>query len=285
MTGHGQASVQNDQVRVVAEIKAVNNRFLKTSIYCDLDANHQAKLETLVKKHVNRGSVSLRLKTQTLNASEEFKFNEPVLRSYWLQLSEIAGNSQSINVESLLQLPGVIAENIDEDLNTLVWPLAEQATTEALQSLNEMRSLEGDVMRKDMQANLATISQQLELIKTLAPRVIESYSKRMTERINSLLEDYQVSIQATDVVKEVGVFAEKCDISEETVRLGSHIEQIDTVIKDSGNNGKKLDFLVQEMLRETNTIGSKANDFEIANHVVEIKTAIERIREMVQNVE
>ncbi len=272
MTGHGQASVQNDQVRVVAEIKAVNNRFLKTSIYCDLDANHQAKLESLIKKHVNRGSVSLRLKTHLLNSSEVFRLNGPVLRAYWLQLSEIAGNSQSVNIESLLQLPGVIDDNIDDDLNTTVWPLARQATTEALQRLNEMRSLEGEVMQNDMQANMSTISRQLESIKTLAPRVIESYAKRMTDRINKLLEDYDVSIQATDVVKEVGVFAEKCDISEETVRLGSHIEQFDAVINEVTSNGKKLDFLVQEMLRETNTIGSKANDVDIANHVVEIKT-------------
>jgi uncharacterized protein (TIGR00255 family) len=285
MTGHGQASVQNDQVRVVAEIKTVNNRFLKTSIYCDLDANHQAKLESLIKKHVNRGSISLRLKTHLLNSSEVFRLNGPVLRAYWLQLSEIAGNSQSVNIESLLQLPGVIDDNIDDDLNTTVWPLARQATTEALQRLNEMRSLEGEVMQNDMQANMSTISRQLESIKTLAPRVIESYAKRMTDRINKLLEDYEVSIQATDVVKEVGVFAEKCDISEETVRLGSHIEQFDAVINEDTSNGKKLDFLVQEMLRETNTIGSKANDVDIANHVVEIKTSIERIREMVQNVE
>ena len=285
MTGHGQASVQNDQVRVVAEIKAVNNRFLKTNIHCDLDASHQAKLESLVKAHVNRGSVSLRLKTQMLSSGNVYRLNEPVLRAYWLQLSEIAGSSQSVNVESLLQLPGVVDENIDDEMNATVWPLAEQATSEALQSLNEMRSLEGDVMHKDLQVNLGTIVQQLESIKALAPRVIDSYSKRMTERINKLLEDYEVSIQATDVVKEIGVFAEKCDISEETVRLGSHLEQFEAILNSSESNGKKLDFLVQEMLRETNTIGSKANDFEIANHVVEIKTAIERIREMVQNVE
>lgn len=285
MTGHGQASVQNDQVRVVAEIKAVNNRFLKTSIHCDLDANHQAKLENLVKQHVNRGSVSLRLKTQSLNTADEFKFNESVLRSYWLQLSEIAGSSQSVNVESLLQLPGVIADNVDEGLSESIWPIAEQAVTEALDSLNKMRALEGDVMKRDMQSNLSAIAKYLEQIKSLAPRVVENYSKRMTDRINGLLKEYEVSIQATDVVKEVGVFAEKCDVSEETVRLGSHIEQFDKVINDESNNGKKLDFLVQEMLRETNTIGSKANDVEIANLVVEIKTSIERIREMVQNVE
>lgn len=285
MTGHGQASVQNDQVRVVAEIRAVNNRFLKTNINCDLDAAHQAKLETLIKQNVSRGSVNLRLKTQILGGDDDLRLNEPVIRSYWLQLSEIAGSSQSINIESLLTLPGVVAENARDDLSDIIWPVAEQATNECLSNLNEMRAVEGATMQKDMKANCVIIAKELEAIKTLAPRVIENYSKRMTDRINSLLESYDVTVESTDVIKEVGVFAEKCDISEETVRLGSHIEQFNQIIDATQSNGKKLDFLIQEMLRETNTIGSKANDVEIANHVVEIKTAIERIREMVQNVE
>jgi uncharacterized protein (TIGR00255 family) len=200
-------------------------------------------------------------------------------------LSEVAGSSQTVNVESLLTLPGIIADNVSEDTNAIVWPAAKAAATEALAKLNEMRKLEGEVMRKDMSSNCNIISEQLESIKKLAPRVVESYSKRMTERINGLLKTHDVEIQAADIVKEVGVFAEKCDIAEETVRLGSHIEQFKKIIDAKSSNGKKLDFLVQEMLRETNTIGSKANDVEIANHVVEIKTCIERIREMVQNVE
>lgn len=285
MTGHGQASVQNDQVRVVAELKTVNNRFLKTNINCDLDAAHEAKLETLVKQNIKRGSVNLRLKTQLLGSEQTYQLNDSALRAYWLQLSEIAGSTQAINVESLLVLPGVIADNVPDDLNETIWPAAQQATEEALSQLNEMRKLEGSVMQKDMLSNCEIIARQLEAIKKLAPRVIESYSKRMTDRINGLLESHDVSIQESDVIKEVGVFAEKCDISEETVRLGSHIEQFNQVVNDSQSNGKKLDFLIQEMLRETNTIGSKANDVEIANHVVEIKTCIERIREMVQNVE
>ncbi len=285
MTGHGQSSVQNEQVRVVAEIKAVNNRFLKTNINCDLDAAHEAKLETLIKKNVNRGSINLRVKTHFLGGENLYKLNEAVLKSYWLQLSEVAGSSQTVNVESLLTLPGIIADNVSEDTNAIVWPAAKAAATEALAKLNEMRKLEGEVMRKDMSSNCNIIADQLESIKKLAPRVVENYSKRMTERINGLLKTHDVEIQAADIVKEVGVFAEKCDIAEETVRLGSHIEQFKKIIDAKSSNGKKLDFLVQEMLRETNTIGSKANDVEIANHVVEIKTCIERIREMVQNVE
>lgn len=285
MTGHGQASVQNDDVRVVAEIKTVNNRFLKTSINCDLDAAHQAKLESLIKKHVRRGSVSLRLKTHLLSGESSYRLNDAAIRAYWLQLSEIAGSSQAVNVESLLTLPGVVADSGGEDLSELAWPAAEQATREALEQLDEMRKLEGNVMQTDMLANCETIAQQLSSVKQLAPGVVENYAKRMTDRINQLLDAHDVEVESSDIIKEVGVFAEKCDISEETVRLGSHIDQFNQVVADSPSNGKKLDFLVQEMLRETNTIGSKANDVEIANHVVEIKTCIERIREMVQNVE
>ena len=285
MTGHGQASVQNDQVRVVAEMKTVNNRFLKTNINCDLDADHQAKLEILVKQKIKRGSVNLRVKTQFLDSSNECKLNESAVRAYWLQLSEIAGGSQSVNVESVLHLPGVVDNSIDDSMNEVVWPVAEQAVLEAIEKLNQMRTVEGEVMKKDMLANADLIAERLGVVEQLAPRVIQGYSKRMTDRINSLLQTHDVSIEPTAIIKEVGVFAEKVDISEETVRLGSHVEQFKQIANAKQSDGKKLDFLVQEMLRETNTIGSKANDVEIANNVVEIKTAIERIREMVQNVQ
>ena len=140
-------------------------------------------------------------------------------------------------------------------------------------------------MSKDMLENCQTIDTQLSAIQKLAPRMVDAYVKKMTDRINGMLEKFEVSITASDIVKEVGVFAERCDISEEVVRLGNHVSQFNKVTALPESNGKKLEFLVQEMLRETNTIGSKSNDTDIANHVVEIKTAIERIREMVQNVE
>ena len=184
-----------------------------------------------------------------------------------------------------MHLPGVVDNSIDDSMNEAVWPVAEQAVVEALDKLNQMRTVEGEVMKKDMLANADLIAERLGLVEQLAPRVIEGYSKRMTDRINNLLQTHDVSIEPTAIIKEVGVFAEKVDISEETVRLGSHVEQFKQIANAKQSNGKKLDFLVQEMLRETNTIGSKANDVEIANNVVEIKTAIERIREMVQNVE
>ena len=283
MTGHGQASVEQDQFRVAVEIRTVNNRFLKTSINTDLGAELESRVEQQLKNALRRGSVSVRIKTENLQSTQRARLNSDVIQSYWTQLSEIAGGSQSINVESLLTLPGVIEDTDTTDQEEL-WPVVKKTLEEALQRLVEMRGTEGEAMKVDMVSNVGTIETELASIEKLAPTVSEAYSKRLTDRINKLLEKFEVTVTASDVIKEVGVFADRTDVSEETVRLATHLEQFRLVIQEPAP-GKKLDFLVQEMLRETNTIGSKANNSDIAKHVVEIKTAIERIREMVQNIE
>ena len=283
MTGHGQASVEQDQFRVAVEIRTVNNRFLKTSINTDLGTELESRVEQQLKATLRRGSVSVRIKTENLQSGQRARLNSDVIQSYWTQLSEIAGGSQSINVESLLTLPGVI-EDADTTDDEELWPVVKKTLEEALHSLVEMRGTEGEAMKVDMVSNIGTIETALTSIEKLAPTVSEAYSKRLTDRINKLLEKFEVTVTASDVIKEVGVFADRTDVSEETVRLATHLEQFRLVIQEP-TPGKKLDFLVQEMLRETNTIGSKANNSDIAKHVVEIKTAIERIREMVQNIE
>jgi len=285
MTGHGQAAATNDQAQVTVEIRTVNNRFLKLNVLSDLNANFQSKLESQVKASINRGSVSVRINSLLQKSDQDYSLNKEAISAYWLQLSEIAGASQTVGIESVMNLPGVVNEAGREDRSEIIWPLVQTAVTDALENLSQMRLQEGSAMSKDMLENCQTIETELAAIQKLAPRMVEGYIKRMTDRINGMLEKFDVSISAADIVKEVGVFAERCDISEEVVRLGNHISQFNKVIALPKSNGKKLEFLVQEMLRETNTIGSKSNDSDIANHVVEIKTAIERIREMVQNVE
>jgi uncharacterized protein (TIGR00255 family) len=284
MTGHGQSLVQNSAVRVLAEVRSVNNRFLKTHIHCDLNANRQSQLESLIKRFVNRGSLNLKIKLDRLQKSDNYRLNEDVIRAYWLQLTEIAGSSQHVNVESILVLPGVVQETISDD-DSEIWPAVESAVTQALEKLIEMRALEGAVMKRDMLQNCDEISRSLDEIPTLAARSVDSFAQRMTDRITQLLEKHDITTQPADVIREVGIFAERIDISEEIVRLSSHVEQFRKICELDESSGRKLDFLVQEMLRETNTIGSKANDADIANHVIGVKTAIERIREMVQNVE
>ena len=285
MTGHGQGAAANDQAQVTVEIRTVNNRFLKVNVNSELNAKRQSDLETQVKAAVNRGSVNVRVNSHVQKSSQEYSLNKEAINAYWLQLSEVAGGAQTVNIESVMMLPGVVNEDANEDRSELLWPLVQTAVAEALTHLSQMRVQEGDAMAKDMLDNCQKITSELTSIRELAPRMVDTYTKKMTDRINGMLEKFDVTISPADIIKEVGVFAERCDISEEVVRLSNHIEQFGKVVELPNSNGKKLEFLVQEMLRETNTIGSKSNDSDIANHVVEIKTAIERIREMVQNVE
>ncbi|MEM7454290.1 MAG: YicC/YloC family endoribonuclease [Planctomycetota bacterium] len=286
MTGHGQALVRNDEIHALAEIRTVNNRFLKININGDLAPAQIAEVESAIKKHVSRGSVNLKLQTRHLNSTGEFHIDEKVLRSYAAQLHGISGTE--VDLQTLLTLPGVISGDnytAEADEEDTTWPVVVQAVNDALEKLTEMRQREGREMATDLGSNCDQIIEQLSQIEVLAPRVVDNYARKMTDRINKMLEQLGSTVTESDVVKEVGVFAERVDISEETVRLHSHVKQFREILAGEQSNGRKLDFLSQEMLRETNTIGSKANDAEIAGHVVEIKTVIERIREMVQNVE
>ncbi len=283
MTGHGQSRFHDDHHEISVEIRTVNSRHLKLSVYADLDVALQSKVESLVRSQVHRGTVTVRVNVKSF-AAGGYELNEPLIRSYWTRLSEIAGQGESVSVESLLSLPGVVIEKSADDSREL-WPRLEKVVTEAIENLQTMRKREGEDMQQDMLANLDLIEKRLNAIRKLAPSVSQSYSKRLTERINGLLEKYDITVEATDVIREVGIFAERVDNSEETVRLGTHLTHFRETISDTPKAGRKLDFLVQEILRETNTIGSKANDSGIATEVVEIKTSIERIREMVQNIE
>ncbi len=149
-----------------------------------------------------------------------------------------------------------------------------------------MREAEGDAMARDLSEQCQEISRCADDISARAPLVVNAYQRRLTERLNKLLETHDVEVQPADVVREIGMFAERADISEEIVRFRSHLDQFGQIMnQDQASAGRKLEFLVQELLRETNTIGSKANDAEIAKQVVQTKTCLERIREMVQNVE
>jgi uncharacterized protein (TIGR00255 family) len=191
-----------------------------------------------------------------------------------------------VRIESLMMLPGVVTEKVgDFDIVESLWPLVEPVLREALAGLAKMRVEEGRAMQSDLVANLQVVAQELRQIEQRAPLVVESYRTRLGERLNKLLAEFGVTVNPADVIREVGLFAERCDISEEIVRLRSHLDQFDSVMRQEETPGRKLEFITQEMVRETNTIGSKANDAEIARHVIEIKSVVDRIREMIQNVE
>ncbi len=287
MTGHGQAQLQSDGLSVWAEVRAVNNRYLKLTVSSsERIAELEPKIKSLVQQHIRRGSVHVNLELQREQPSIQYRLDTDLLRSLHQQLLEVDKDAKA---ESLLTVPGIIQEisgkRSDNSVDPNLWTSIESAVDQALQNLVVMRLQEGASAAKDMLENCQQIADLLADIETRAPLVSRDYANRLTERINKMLAEHEVSIDAADVVREVGIFADKCDISEETVRLAAHIQQFRNIVNSGHSDGRKLEFLSQEMLRETNTIGSKANDAQIAKSVVDIKTAIERIREMTQNVE
>jgi uncharacterized protein (TIGR00255 family) len=165
------------------------------------------------------------------------------------------------------------------------WPIIQKTLEAAMQNMAAMRAEEGRAMAADLSANCGQVAKELDAIEARAPLVADSYRTRLTERLTKTLAEYEISLQPTDLIREISIYAERSDISEEIVRLRSHLEQFASTLEERESAGRKLEFLTQEMYRETNTIGSKANDVQISTSVIAIKAAIERIREMIQNVE
>ncbi|QDV17049.1 Conserved hypothetical protein CHP00255 [Gimesia panareensis] len=290
MTGFGSATAEDDRLSVQAEIRTVNNRYLKISTrYPDFYAKLGSQIEKLLRSGITRGTVNLTLRIDHLNRTSDFLLDEQVVQNYWGQLKHLTEECHlplPDKLDSLLTLPGAV---IDNDSRTHTpesdWPLIEQAIQEALSELTEFRKKEGESAQADLQSSNQTISAQLEVVKQKAPQVVTSYRDRLHQRLTDLLKDQEVELDPDSLIREVSLFADRCDINEEISRLTCHLEQFETILNSDASQGKKLEFLVQEMFREINTIGSKANDVEISHAVIEMKLAVEKIRENVQNVE
>jgi len=290
MTGHGAARVHRGGVSVAVEVRSVNSRYYKLSVRAtDGFASLEPRLDEVVRRYIRRGTVQVDLRVERDSSPDSFRLNAVVLASYQRQLSEVYQRLQmeeSVRLESLLLLPGVVEERLPNPCGTEAeWEAIEEALVQSLENLTQMRAKEGEAMAADLLENCRTIAAQLSCIEKRAPLVVENYRGRLTERLNRILSEYEVKIEPTDVVREIGLFTERSDVSEEIVRLRSHLDQFQSTVQLPEGSGRKLEFVTQEMFREANTIGSKANDAEIACYVIEIKAAIERVREMIQNVE
>lgn len=249
----------------------------------------EAHVESLIRQQIRRGTVQVSVQIDREPSPDDYRLNQQVLLGYLKQLESALGTSISRDASQLaplLALPGVVHEPTAEleELESQ-WPKIERVLTSALNALGKMRTDEGRTMSSDLSANVTAIAAELAKVENRAPQVVEAYRGRLHEKLTKLLAEVGVQSDLGDIVREVGLFAERTDISEEIVRLKSHLDQFTAITAAEESQGRKLEFLTQEMFRETNTIGSKANDAEIARHVIEIKTAIERMREMIQNVE
>ena len=288
MTGFGNASFDSEGVHVSSEIKSVNNRYLKLSVRMpDSVARFEADIEKLVRSRVARGSVQLSLRVRFHGGQSERRIDTDLLKSYQQQLAEIDATENSRpNLGHLLQLPGVVTETeLPEELVNLLWPAVEKCLTDALDHFDDFRQREGESMRQDLERQCEVIETEVNQIVVLAPQVVMEYRDKILDRVRRLISDSSVSVGENDVIREVALFADRCDINEEVTRLRSHTEQFRRLLNGNSSQGRKLEFIGQEMFREINTTGSKANNVTIALSVVEMKAAIERMREVLQNVE
>ena len=290
MTGHGESRLQEQGLTIAIELRTINSRFIKVSIRSSDGYNSlEPQIEALLRNKIRRGTIQANLRIDRDRPLDDYQVNAAVLDRYRQQLDVLHRRWNvpgSVSLESLLLLPGVVNSDVTVAADVADdWPVIGRALEAAVANLDKMRADEGQAMANDMRANCQVIGGCLQQIKVRAPLVIEAYRKRLEERVGKVLEEYRVSLQPCDLVREVSLFAERSDISEEIVRLESHLEQFDAIMDVPESSGRKLEFLIQEMFRETNTIGSKSYDVEIARLVIDIKTAIERLREMIQNVE
>ena len=292
MTGFGTAVCKEGNTSVSVELKAVNNRYFKLSLrLTDGYAAMEQRIESLLRSVIERGTINANVRIVSEKADAGFQINTAVLESYTQQLLDVAktlNHTRYIpSLDQLVLLPGVIItenENSETD-NEIIGNLLEKTLRDALNALQTMRKTEGESMAKDLTANLVALRQLVGKITELAPRVAPLYRQKLKERIEKVMAEHSMSLGDADFVRELASYADRCDVSEELVRFQSHLEQFTSAMQSQKCCGRKLDFLTQELFREANTIGSKANDADITKHVVEIKTVIERIREMVQNIE
>jgi uncharacterized protein (TIGR00255 family) len=290
MTGFGEGRSQSERLSIVVEVKAVNNRYLKVLTKCsEKYVSLEQEIERVVRGMVSRGTISVNVRADSIGGPGQYSLNGEMLRQYWKQLSEMAGAlhvAAPPNLGALLSLPGVVSEEAGArgDCET-DWPQMETALREALSMLQEFRTVEGKKMEQELRANCTVITEQLKKIADQAPQVVREYRDKMRQRVSELLAGAEAEVADSDLIREVSVFADRCDINEEITRLRSHLEQFDAFLREKESQGRKLEFLGQEMFREVNTIGSKANSVAIAHNVVEMKAAIEKMREILQNVE
>lgn len=287
MTGYGRGEAQNEQVKVFAEIKTVNHRFCEYTIRMP---RQLLVLEEKVKKKANeyirRGRVEIFITVEGESlVSKNVKIDWDLADQYVRLMDEVKGKynlESSITLQDMLQLESIFlteeVPTVPVDLETLLM----ESIKVALENLKHMRVQEGRELAQDLQNQLKKLAKIIEEVKNYAPSVVEQYKSRLAIKLSELTDGL---IEDSRIVTEAAIFADKCDINEELTRLESHVQQFSGTLENGEPIGRKLDFLVQEMNREVNTIGSKANDSTITKEVVEMKSLLEKLKEQVQNIE
>jgi uncharacterized protein (TIGR00255 family) len=290
MTGYGNAESRLSGITYAVEISTVNNRYFKATVRLPESLGLlEGDIEKYLRQEVQRGTVNYVLRQKGAPAEALFEINEKALGTLMKRLSRInpvGGITRELDLGGLLALPGILSPAV---------PNAEAAgkirrkvlviTKEAIKGLKAMRAAEGAALAADLEQNCKMIKTRLERIRQLSAAGPKQYAEKLKKRVDDMLSTAKIKLNDETVAREVAVFADRADIAEEIARLDSHLVQFTKALKGNQQAGRKLDFICQEMLREANTIGSKASDSDIVHLVVDIKCRIDRIKEQVQNVE
>lgn len=289
MTGFGSASQRDRRFDVEVEVRSVNHRFLvlKQSLP-DEFARHEGELERVVRERLSRGSVTVRVSVKATSDEGPSLPDVKRLKETAKRLREVQkalGLKGDLGLEDLLAVPSLWSNANGKLPSDELLPRVKKAVEKALDALEATREREGVSIAKDFENRLKSIEACLEKVIARAPAVVDAYQKKLDARVSALLAQKGLEVAKPDLAKEIAVYADRCDISEECQRLKAHTAEFRKVIAGKGQVGRRLDFLTQEMGREANTIASKGNDAEISACAVEIKSELEKIKEQVENVE
>lgn len=288
MTGFGRSEVVTVERKIVVELKAVNHRYCDISIKIPKKLNlFEAAIRNLLKEYIGRGKVDVFISYEDYTEHKAcVKYNHDIAKEYLnclYQMKEDFQLENNINVSQLSRYPDVFTieeQAIDEEE---LWSALEQVIREAAKKFVETRMAEGANLKKDLFEKLNEMEFLVESVEKRSPEIVREYREKLAERVKELLGD--TKLEESVLATEITIFADKICVDEETVRLKSHIKNMKDTLEAKDSVGRKLDFIAQEMNREANTILSKANDMEVSNKAIDLKTEIEKVREQIQNIE
>ena len=290
MTGFGEFRVQDERWNVLVEIRSVNNRHLKlVAKISEPYASLEAELERLVREKLRRGTIYLSLRIHPNLVSDTYRLNLEALRAYRKQLTTLCEEWSTPPPEDwaqLLGLPGVVQDPAYETVNLSEdWPELAKVVNQALDRLGESRAREGQAMAAELSGYSKQIRLEVDRIRERLPLMVVEYADRLHDRVQSILEKHDIVLNSTDLIRELAIFSERSNVAEEITRLVAHLDQFDEILTSSQSEGRKLEFVVQEMGREINTLGAKSLDVAVSRYCVEVKSTLEKLRELILNVE
>ena len=295
MTGYGDATVETEDFALSIDARTFNNRFLKLNAKIPDEIIYlQNDLEEMIRSRLTRGSVFYTVRFQPTRPADLYDVDHEVVRKYAdsiRALSEEFGaqgftTNTDIRVQELLLLPGAVTGEEALRLGReLVEPAARDAMSQTLDAVVQMRETEGRNLTADLKERRQGLIEHLESVKAESPAALQEHYKKLEEKVRKLLGEQESILAPEDIVKEAAILAERADVSEEVARLGSHLDQFDESLESDAPVGRKLEFIVQEMLRESNTMGAKVANNALSRHVVEIKAEVDRLKEQVLNIQ